>query len=111
MKPKQILLTICTAAMLCFSCSSTSQTERVAGTQCVVRVVRDAHGQIIRVETDPPCSIGRANEKLFVVVGPRPAREPLTENIGGITFGTGTTKCYGPPPDPPWCVCTREPCP
>jgi hypothetical protein len=110
MKPKLVLLTIA-AAMLCFSCSSTSRTEPVAGTNCVVRVVTD-HGRIIDVDTDPPCHKGRASAGIFVVVPPQNAREPLTENTDAITFGTGTTKCYGPPnPDPPMCVCTRAPCP
>jgi hypothetical protein len=102
------------AAILCFSCSGTSRTERIAGTNCVVKVVTDANGKITDVDTDPPCFKGRLKpgDVMFVVVPPQNAREPLKENAGGITFGTATTKCYGPPnPDPPMCVCTREPCP
>jgi len=111
MKPKLVLVTI-SAAMLCFSCGTTSRTERVAGTNCVVRVVKDGHGKIIDVDTDPPCHKGRPGAGLFVVVGPQIARERLTENTGAMTFGAGTTKCYGPPnPDPPMCVCTKAPCP
>ncbi len=38
--------------------------------------------------------------------------KPLTYNSGSITFGDGTTTCYGPPiPSPPRCVCTAKPCP
>jgi hypothetical protein len=40
--------------------------------------------------------------------------EELRNNIGehGITFGSGTSTCYGPPtPRKPICVCTRSPCP
>ncbi len=81
MKPKLVLLTICAAAMLCFSCGSTSRTERVAGTNCVVRVATDGHGKIIDVDTDPPCHKGRASAGIFVVVPPQNARDVMAPPI------------------------------
>src|SRR5438094_10613545 len=106
MKPKVALLAVF-AAILSHSCGvPMQQTELVAGKKCVAKIIRDGSGPIIDVDTDPPCVKGSGN--LFVV-GSQSRREPLLENTGphGITFGNGTTTCYGPPiPNPPRCVCT-----
>ena len=53
------------------------------------------------------CTRGTPN-KVFV------GTEELRNNIGehGITFGSGTSTCYGPPvPSKPICICTKAPCP
>lgn len=92
-----------------FAVTPITRTELVAGKQCVAKLTFDTDGHLIDVDTDFPCHKGMA--QLFIV-GPQNKREPLQNNPGGITFGTGTTTCYGPPyPSPPRCVCTKLPCP
>jgi hypothetical protein len=81
---------------------------------CVAAVIRDSSGKVTDVVPAAGCHKGGgpgSNVVLFVI-GPQNKREPLQENSGSITFGTGTTTCYGPPiPSPPRCVCKALPCP
>ena len=80
--------------------------ELVFGGKCRAKLTYDGDGKLINVDTDPPCFSGEAIRGLSV------NGEPLVENTGSITFGTGTTRCYGPPiPSPPKCICTKTPCP
>jgi hypothetical protein len=81
-----------------------SRTELVAGGKCVARLTYNKEGELTKVETDTKgCYVGQGS----VLVN----KEPLLHNSDSITFGKGTTTCYGPYPDPPWCICTAEPCP
>jgi hypothetical protein len=95
-----------------------SITENVvaAGGKCSVQLNYNSKGQLISlsnpVSTNPSdtsiqCQV--ANPNSVLVNG-----APLRNNTGrsGITFGNGTSTCYGPPvPSTPWCVCTTAPCP
>ena len=58
--------------------------------------------------SDPSC-------RVVDVTGSNPLLvngQPLLNSSETITFGTGTTTCYGPPiPNPPRCFCTASPCP
>jgi hypothetical protein len=113
---KPFLLGIC-AATLCCSCATKNE-PGVTATMlptCVASVVRDSStGKVTDVIPAAGCHSGGgpgSNLVLFVV-GPGNARERLRENSEYITFGGGTTTCYGPPsPSPPRCVCTATPCP
>jgi hypothetical protein len=82
-----------------------SRTELVAGGKCVAKLTYNKEGELTKVETDTKgCFVG---QKSLLV-----NKEPLLHNSDSITFGKGTTTCYGPPfPDPAMCVCTEEPCP
>lgn len=87
-----------------------TQQVTVAGGKCVATLVFDSSGNVVDVTTSSPgCFVGSpAGGNLFV------GTEPIKNNSGphGITFGTGTTTCYGPPrPSIPKCVCTATPCP
>lgn len=87
----------------------------LAGGKCSATLVFDALGDvsdIVNAQPIPPytgsCVVGSPSGDLFV------NGAPLKNNSGphGITFGTGTSTCYGPPrPSIPKCVCTAEPCP
>ena len=95
-----------------------SITENVlaAGGKCKVQLNYDSQGKLISlsnpVSTNPSdtsiqCQVANPNSVLV-------NNELLQNNTGrsGITFGNGTTTCYGPPvPSKPWCVCTKAPCP
>jgi len=111
MKPKLMLLAMFTALLSCsrgvlveaqdpgYRPITLQRTDLVAGGKCVARLTYDQKsGDLIKVETDPPC-----------VTGQRPLRvndQELRDISGSITFGSGTTTCY------PWgCVCTKLPCP
>jgi hypothetical protein len=87
-----------------------SQTMVVAGGKCVAELHFDQRGVLVDVTTNTPgCIAGSPEDGIVVVNG-----EPLRNNTGplGITFGNGTTTCYGPPvPSIPRCICTRAPCP
>jgi hypothetical protein len=113
MKPKVFLLTIC-ATILCCSCAipeakNEPQITAAGLPRCVANVIRDSSGKVTDVVPASGCHSG--NGPLFVV-GPSNRREPLRVNSEYITFGDGTTTCYGPPiPNPPRCVCTAQPCP
>ena len=85
-----------------------TQTATVAGGKCIAHLIFDASGKLADVTTEPPC---------ITYSGPvtvTPDGKPLQNNTSpnGITFGNGTTTCYGPPvPSPARCVCTKAPCP
>jgi hypothetical protein len=95
-----------------------TKTESVvaAGGKCSVQLNYDSSGKLISlsnpVSTNPSdtsiqCQVANPNSVLV-------NNELLRNNTGrsGITFGNGTTTCYGPPvPSTPWCVCTKAPCP
>jgi hypothetical protein len=87
-----------------------AQTVMVAGGQCVADLHYDASGILVDVTTDTSgCFAGQPTGGVLIVNG-----EELRNNAGphGITFGNGTTTCYGPPvPSIPKCICTRLPCP
>jgi hypothetical protein len=86
-----------------------SQTALVAGGKCVAHLTFDSAGNIADVAADPPCVSGSPASGVLVI-----GDEPLRNNTGphGITFGNGTTTCYGPPiPSIPKCICTKSPCP
>lgn len=89
-----------------FQPMSVTKTDVVAGGKCVARLIYDGNGKLVNVTTDPPC---------VTYSGPVSVNgQPLQNNTGptGITFGNGTTTCYGPPvPSPARCICTRAPCP
>src|ERR1700675_2004201 len=122
MKPKLMLLAMF-AAILSFSCVSNSRgvpvenkepgvpgnlfrpitrtrTALVAGGRCLAKLTYNNSGDLVSVETDTPgCFVGQGP---LLVNG-----KELQDNSDSITFGTGTTTCYGPPiPSPPRCVCT-----
>ncbi len=97
------------------------QTVTVAGGNCIATFASDANGEFIF----PPLSIINAPNAPFgtvcqavqvdtVFLDGLAAQKPLKNNTSplGVTFGTGTTTCYGPPrPSRPICVCTAPPCP
>jgi hypothetical protein len=81
--------------------------EWVNGGQCKA-ILLYKNNQLSEVKTQPPCQAVKVqNLKQFQVNG-----QPVLNLQGSITFGTGTTTCYGPPnPTPAYCVCTAAPCP
>ena len=84
------------------------QDATVAGGKCTAHLIFDKHGNVSNVTTDAPCVTGSPTGDIIV------NGAPLKNNTGphGITFGTGTTTCYGPSiPSPAKCVCTTFPCP
>jgi hypothetical protein len=86
----------------------TLQNASVAGGKCTAHLIFDKHGNVSDVTTDPPCVTGSPVGDIIV------NGAPLKNNTGphGITFGTGTSTCYGPSiPSPAKCVCTASPCP
>jgi hypothetical protein len=89
-----------------------TQTTLVAGGKCVAKLTFDANGNVTDVTaepTDPPCQVGQPEGGVLRING-----EPIRNNAGphGITFGNGTTTCYGPPvPRIPRGICTKSPCP
>jgi hypothetical protein len=116
MKWGLVLLALC-AALSCVSCSAVrcadSQTVRVANGGCVVKLTHNDFGQVIDADTEAPCLKAKVDDKNEL--GDKSLEvnhKPLVGNTGSITFGTGTTTCYGPPiPSPPVCICTKKPCP
>src|SRR4030095_1627827 len=108
------------------------QNSTVADGKCIAHLVFDKKGNVQDVTVDnapgytaTECLVGSpgvgSKDKNNV---PFPSQfagpniiiggEPLQNNNGphGITFGTGTTTCYGPSiPSPAKCVCTKSPCP
>lgn len=86
----------------------------VAGGKCIADLIYDQTGQLVDVQlaaenTNPDCRAGQPSDGVVLVNG-----EPLQNNVSplGITFGTNTTTCYGPPvPSIPRCICTKAPCP
>jgi hypothetical protein len=83
--------------------------KKVVLGKCDAELKKDRDGKVIDAYTVLPCHTSKeeGSAPRLLVNG-----EPLVENTGSITFGTGTTICYGPPiPSPPVCICTKKPCP
>jgi hypothetical protein len=103
------------ATMFCMSPNADAQsgkyapaveqrTELVNGGKCKA-ILFFKNNQLFEVKTQPPCMVAKAKD--LKVNG-----QPVQYLEGSITFGTGTTTCYGPPiPTPAYCVCTEQPCP
>ena len=93
-----------------FQPTTLTQTVLAAGGKCVANLVYDAAGNVVNVTTNTPgCSVGSPSGGTLMING-----APLKNNTSphGITFGNGTTTCYGPPvPSIPKCICTSAPCP
>jgi len=85
-----------------------NQTAVVAGGKCVAIKVFDGNGVLVDVTTDTPgCTEATPTE---LIVNGVTLRNNTSEH--GITFGDGTTTCYGPPvPRLPKCICSKLPCP
>jgi hypothetical protein len=103
-----------------------TQDATVADGKCIAHLIFDKKGNVIDVTaSNAPGFVPTTGETNCTVASPvvTPANPnadiivngaPLKNNTGphGITFGTGTTTCYGPSiPSPAKCVCTRLPCP
>jgi len=85
---------------------SVTQTVLAAGGKCEVDLIYDTAGKLIDIDVLPPC------EKFTGDVLIEGKKLQNNTNPSGITFGDGTTTCYGPPvPSPARCVCTKKPCP
>ena len=92
-----------------FQPTFTSQTALVAGGKCKANLTFDANGKLTNVTTEPPC-VTNDNPGQDVFVNGTPLK--YNDSPFGITFGNGTSTCYGPPvPSRPVCVCTSSPCP
>ena len=90
-----------------------SEVAVVAGGKCKVTKIFDDSGNLadITLAEGSTCVLARPDPILNpILLGGQPLRNNTSRN--GITFGNGTTTCYGPPtPKTPWCVCTALPCP
>jgi len=103
-----------TAAIDEFQPVYVTQKLKVAGGKCLADLIYDEMGVLVDVQvaqenTNSSCRAGSPSSGVVLVNG-----EPLRNNSGplGITFGNGTTTCYGPPvPSIPRCICTAAPCP
>jgi hypothetical protein len=87
------------------------ETAIVAGGKCAIVKHYDGNGRLVSITLPPnsTCVVGQPADGQLMLNGVQ-----LQNNDGhnGITFGSGTTTCYGPPtPKTPWCVCTAAPCP
>ena len=89
-----------------------SQRALVAGGKCLVDLVFDGNGNVVDVQNVAGSSCIRYEGPVTVTIGNNTG--PLKNNTSphGLTFGNGTTTCYGPPiPSTPRCICTQAPCP
>jgi hypothetical protein len=92
-----------------FQPTFSSQTALVAGGKCTAHLSFDGNGNLVNVTTEPPC-VTKDDPNADVLVNGTPLRNNTSPF--GITFGNGTSTCYGPPvPTKPLCVCTKSPCP
>jgi hypothetical protein len=92
-----------------FQPTFSSQTALVAGGKCTAHLFFDANGNLSDVTTDSPC-VTNDNPDADVIVNGKPLKNNTSPF--GITFGDGTSTCYGPPvPSRPKCICTAAPCP
>ncbi|HEY7674727.1 MAG TPA: hypothetical protein VH867_05820 [Burkholderiales bacterium] len=97
----------------------TTQEVILAGGKCKATLVLDAGGNVADIVNpmaippyEGPCIVDSPTAETNFQISVNGS--PLQNNSGihGITFGTGTTTCYGPPrPSIPKCVCTATPCP
>jgi len=91
-----------------------NQTVVVAGGKCLAHLTFDGNGNV-DITADPlvpglPCEVGSPSDENPLLINGEPLRNNTSPN--GITFGNGTTTCYGPPiPTVPKCICTKSPCP
>jgi len=98
-----------------------TQDSTVADGKCIAHLIFDKKGTLIDVTADnapgyvPNPALGETPCTAVSVTGDIIVNNaPLKNNTGphGITFGTGTSTCYGPSiPSPAKCVCTKTPCP
>jgi len=89
-----------------------SQTALVAGGKCQVNLTFDASGNVVDVNPAAGSTCIKYEGPVTVTIGNNVG--PLRNNTSphGLTFGNGTTTCYGPPvPSVPKCICTAAPCP
>lgn len=90
-----------------------SEVAVVAGGKCKVTKIFDASGNLADIELaeGSTCVLARPDPILNpLMLGDQPLRNNTSRD--GITFGNGTTTCYGPPtPKTPLCICTARPCP
>jgi hypothetical protein len=122
MKNKVVLLAMFTAIVAydCFSISPgisadspggsfqpvvLERRELVAGGKCVAKLTF-SKGVITKVESETKsCYYGEDKKGLLL------NNKPVLY-VDSVTFGSGTTTCYGPPnPAPAMCICTAQPCP
>jgi hypothetical protein len=97
----------------------TNQDATVADGKCIAHLVFDKKGNVIDVTaTNAPGYVPSGDETNCTAVSVTDDiivnGNPLKNNTGphGITFGNGTSTCYGPSiPSPAKCVCTKSPCP
>ena len=84
-----------------FSAISVTQTQLVAGGQCLALLTYDALGNLIDVTTDTPGCFVSTDP---VLVNGEPLRD--NRNPNGITHGNGTCTTWGPPiPSPSRTIC------
>lgn len=89
-----------------------AQTALVAGGKCLVNLVFDGSGNVVDVNPVSGSTCIKYEGPVTVTIGTNTG--PLKNNTSphGLTFGNGTTTCYGPPrPSIPKCICTAAPCP
>ncbi len=97
---------------------SQTETAVVAGGKCEITKHYDGNGRLVNITlpTNSPCYVGQPSSGQLIVGTDPVTLQPIplrnNNSRDGITFGNGTTTCYGPPtPKTPWCVCTAAPCP
>jgi hypothetical protein len=94
-----------------------TQTTLVAGGKCIAHLIFDVDGNLSDITAEPADPNDKTSECVVgsplngaLMIGDKPLRNNTSPH--GITFGDGTTTCYGPPiPSVPKCICTRAPCP
>lgn len=83
-----------------FTAVALTQDQLVAGGKCVAHLVYDAAGNIIDVQTEPPCTVTTGD----VFINGEKLQDNRSPN--GITHGTNTCTTYGPPiPSPARSIC------
>jgi hypothetical protein len=121
-KQRCLIATPGTAAVNTFQPTFTTQEVILAGGKCKATLALDSLGNVADILSTESFPLSAGND---CQIGSPPPDEqgrrelkvngtPLQNNVSahGITFGTGTTTCYGPPrPSVPKCVCTAQPCP
>jgi hypothetical protein len=121
-KQRCLIATPGTAVDNTFQPAFTKQEVILAGGKCKATLLLDAGGHMADFDGLPtpippytgPCFSGSGAVNIIVIENETPTQKPLQNNTSphGITFGDGTTTCYGPPrPSVPKCVCTAQPCP
>jgi hypothetical protein len=95
----------------------TTQTTLVAGGKCYADLTFDTKGKLtdVQLSSNPlnvsnNCVAWSADLIINTPSGPVPLKNNTSPY--GLTFGNGTSTCYGPPiPSPSKCICTKAPCP